>query len=109
MKFCQQLELFSLINHQKRVKIVLQAFPGSRVLKPEEAKFFNSPIHNEPEIQVQEVHKKPARGRANKAPKSAGGQAHEQMSFEFFDQVNSRGANDYQPPCKGEEKRLCNE
>jgi hypothetical protein len=108
MIFRQRLELFKQIKYQSCIKMFLQAFPGSRVLTPEEAPLINSQIQNEPEIQVPKVHKKsakPSPGREARLRR----QLKAQESFEFFDQVYSRGANDYQPPCKGEERSLCNE
>jgi hypothetical protein len=108
MIFRKRLELFKQINYQKCIKTILQAFPGSRVLTPEEDQFINSQIQNESEIQVPKVHKKPAKPSPCREARLRR-QLLAQESFEFFDQVNLRGANDYQPPCKGEERSLCNE
>lgn len=108
MIFRQRLELFKQINYQKCIKTVLQAFPGARVLTPEEAQLINSQIQDESEIQVPKVHKKPAKPSLGREARLRR-QLLAQESFEFFDLPYSRGANDYQPPCKGEKRSLCNE
>lgn len=95
----QQSDLLSEIEFQNRIKMVLNAFPGSRVLTPEEVQSLNSHTHNEQKTQVQKTHKEAARGRRSAEtdgpPASASSDGHEQLNFDFFDQVHSRGgAND---------------
>ena len=91
--------------------MVLKLFPESKILTPEEAQSIHSQINKEPEVQVKKVKRQPAKpGLGGGARLRRRSRRHEKPdNYDFFDKLFPEGSNDYQTPCKGEEKKVCNE
>jgi hypothetical protein len=98
MDIRQRLELFNKIKLRGLIGKILKVFPGSRVLSLEEVLSLNLQIHDEPKIEVQKTHKRPAKPGLGSGEASGFGRPvrrHERLeNCVFFDLLYPKGAND---------------